>query len=256
MDFPLIYCNGDSYSDENYLPELKGNIFVDFVAKPYNGFVINKSISGSCNRRILRTATHDLIQQRQLNPDQHIVALINLSFEIRSEVWIDESETDRSEESQFKPWIFTTMLDWRERLLGGKDIGPAHRWGGDKKFLRKYSEGRAYFYSPYAEKINLYTDLINFKNTLDALDIKFLIFRSVATEETQEEYLLDFLRQEIDKDKRVLDIEKFSWIPRASEQFIPVDMQDRPEIGHHGPDAHEEFAESILIPMLEETNQI
>ena len=33
IDFPLIYCNGDSYSDENYYPALKGNTYANAVGQ-------------------------------------------------------------------------------------------------------------------------------------------------------------------------------------------------------------------------------
>ena len=256
MSFPLIYCNGCSYSNENYHPELKGNVFADFVAQPFNGFVVNKSINGSCNRRILRTSTHDLILQRQLNPDQDIIALISLTFDMRSEVWVDDVTADLPEETNFRTHNFSEQNNWRENLLNNKDIGTDNFFNLNKKFLKKYSEGRAFFYSPYAERINLYNDLIALKSLLELHNIKFLIFRSVLPRKVESEYLMDFFEKELNKDKRIIDIDNFGWLTWASEHFTPLDFIDNPTIGHYGKDAHKSFAESILLPLLEETKQI
>ena len=110
MDFPLIYCNGDSYSNENYRPILNGKVYANSVAEHYRGFVINKAISGCSNRRIIRTSVHDLIQQRQLNPTQEIIALIGLTFDLRSEIWIQGVENKFGpEESDFKIQLNTLI---------------------------------------------------------------------------------------------------------------------------------------------------
>ena len=104
-DFPLIYCNGDSYSDENYHPTLNGKTYAHVLGEHYNGFVINNAIRGSCNRRIIRSSVYDLIQQRELNPEQKIFAVIGLSFELRGEVWNDKAVPTHARESNFQTHI-------------------------------------------------------------------------------------------------------------------------------------------------------
>ena len=89
VDIPLIYCNGDSYSNELYHRSLAKSVYANILAEQIGGFVINKAINGSCNRRIIRTTIHDVVHQRQLNPTQQIIALIGLTFELRSELWVD-----------------------------------------------------------------------------------------------------------------------------------------------------------------------
>jgi hypothetical protein len=79
MDFPLVYCNGDSYSDENYARILQGKTYAHIVGQYCSAFVINNALSGSCNRRIVRSSLHDLILHRQQNPNQKIIALNGLS---------------------------------------------------------------------------------------------------------------------------------------------------------------------------------
>jgi hypothetical protein len=252
-DFPLIYCNGDSYSDPIRKDQTQTMVYADFVAQHCSGFVLNKALSGSCNRRIVRTTVHDMIQQRQLNPNQKIVALIGLSFEIRSELWIDQASLHLPEESQFKPHTFSRQIEWRQNLLDGKDIQPENTHLLAEKFFQKFSEGRAYFYSPWAERINLLCDLVMLRSLLESLNVEFLIFQGPPADALESDYLLDFFKQQINDDPRFFDIETFGFCEWCyKENFVPLDFHDRPTIAHYGPDAHQAFAEKVLLPKLKE----
>lgn len=249
--FPLIYCNGDSYSDENYKDFSKDNIYANFVGKYCNGFVLNRAISGSCNRRIIRSTVHDMILQRQLNPTQQIIALINLSFELKTELWADEIPPHSPEESHFKSHQFSGQLTWREDLLKGISIRTQNTYNLDKKFFDFYSKGRAFFYSPYAERINLLTDLVMFRSLMDSLNVNFLVFQGPKADKLQSDYLLDFFKQQLTGDDRFFDFEEFGFCDWCYENnFTPMDSIKRPYIGHYGPDAHQAFAEQVLIPKL------
>jgi len=252
IDHPLIYCNGDSYSDEDYHPSLKNNTYAYTVGEHLQGFVINHAKSKSCNRRILRTSVHDLIHQRQLNPEQKIIALISLSFDIRSEFWIEDANPTRVAESNFQTHIFTREYNWRELLLAGKDIDPTiinNR--PDKKFFDKYSQGRAYYYSPYAERANLLCDCLMFQALMNQLNIQFLMFQGPKAEPLESEYLIDFFKSQLQKEN-FFDFETFGFVDWCYQQqrFEHLDI-GRPETAHYGPDAHRAFAKEILIPHLE-----
>ena len=241
MDFPLIYCNGDSYSNVNYRPGLNGKVYANFVADHYHGFVINKAISGCSNRRIIRTSVHDLIQQRQLNPTQEIIALIGLTFELRSEIWIQGVENKFGpEESDFKTHRFN------------ESESELNSYGASDKYFKQYSDGRAFFYSSYPERINLLCDLIMFRSLMYNLNIKFLVFQSPKAEELSTDYLLDNFKKQLKEDPHFIDFEKFGFVNWCAEQqFTPLDMKCNPLIAHYGPDAHLAFAKQILIPRLE-----
>jgi hypothetical protein len=257
IDFPLIYCNGDSYSSDNFHSSLAGKTYAHVVGKHCNGFVINASINGSCNRRIIRTSLHDLILQRQQNPLQQIIALINLSFELRSEIWIDRLSSMRPSESNFVTHTFSVQQNWRNNLLNNKDIESPNTYNLDTKFYEKFSQGRAYFFSPYAERINLLADLIMLKSTLDSMNIDFLIFQGPVAEKLESDYLLDFFKQQIAIDQRIFDLETFGFCNWSHEQkFTPLDLLDRPTIGHYGADAHCAFANTVLLPKLKELSML
>lgn len=260
MNLPLIYCNGDSYSDEAYHPSLYNKTYASVVAAELNGFAINKAIRGSCNRRIIRTTVHDLIHQRELNQDQEIIALIGLSFELRNEYWVEEINSlpnRTAEESNFVSHVFSSKSDWKSLLLFNSLEDTRVSGLIDKKYHDFYSQGRAFFYSPYAERNNLLCDLLMLKALMESLKIKFLVFQSPPAETLASEYLVDFFKTRLYQDERFFDLEKFSFVEWcADNKFKPLDYPNRLEIAHYGTDAHEQFAKQVLLPKLKETNQL
>jgi len=256
MMHPLIYCNGDSYSNPEYHPSLKNKTYDHVVGEHLQGYTMNRAMSGSCNRRIIRTTVHDMIQQRRLNPQQKIIALIGFTFEIRSELWIDNQQAQRPEESNFATHVFSEQLNWRENLLQGLSIGSDNPSQLEKKFHKKYTEGRAYFYSPYAERINLLCDLTMLRSMLDQLDIDFLVFNCVKLEKLESDYLLDFFQEDVLADRRFIEFNDFGFCNWSNQKgFVPLDYLDRPGIGHYQADAHQAFAREILLPKIKELDQ-
>jgi hypothetical protein len=261
MDFPLIYCNGDSFSNEHYHPSLVGKTYVNFVADYCHGFAINKAQNASSNRRIIRTTVHDMIQQQQLNPHQKTIALIQLTTSVRSEIWLDDKSDELEEESNFVQVQFANKPDWRERLLKGKDSnpnnGPVSNHNISKKYWDKLTEGLAYFHNGQAEYINLLCDLIMLQTLLESLNIDFIIFSGPQEQQFESSYLLEFFRNKLQKDKRYIDFESFGFCAWSAKQnYIPLDTEPNTYIGHYGPDAHEAFAKQIIIPKLKELNII
>ena len=256
MNNPLIYANGCSFSAETYHPSLLGKTYVNFVADHCGGFAMNKALPGSCNRRITRITVHDMIHQRKLNPDQQIVALIQLTTTIRSEVWVDNKTTTVPEESNLVSFQFANNLDWKEKLLQGLGFNaaqwPVKKHGLSKKYWDKLTEGLAYFHNDYAECINLFCDLIMLRLLLESLNVDFIFFAGPQMQKFESDYLLDFFRNQLQHDQRYIDMESFgfcSW--SAGQNFVPLDLDPNPLNGHYGSDAHESFAKQILIPKLE-----
>lgn len=253
MMHPLIYCNGDSYSNPQYHSSLENKTYDHVVGEHLQGYVMNRAISGSCNRRIIRTTVHDMIQQRQLNSQQKTIALIGLTFEIRSELWINDRQPSRTEESNFSTHIFTNQINWRDNLLQGLSMNSKNPNQLEKKFYKKYTEGRAYFYSPYAERINLLCDLIMLRSLLDRLNIDFLVFNCSKLEKLELDYLLDFFQEDVLADRRFIEFNDFGFCNWCNQKgFVPLDYVDRPEIGHYQADAHQAFAREILLPKIKE----
>ena len=267
-NFPLVYCNGDSYSDNNYHKTLHKSTYDFVVANEFDGFNINNAVGGSCNRRIIRASVADLIQQRDHNPNQRIIALIGLSFDLRSEFWNEDflkrtsfeiNHTSSLYESDFKSFQFTGDDDWLSKLRSGDIIRrPPDNVGTNftKKFFNILNNSRAYFFSPYAERINLYCDLIMFRSLMDSLNIEFLVFHAPAPEliKTETDATLHHFSHQIHNDKRFIGFEDgFGFCTYlADNNFVPLDFIDNPTIGHYKSDGHEFFAKNIILPLLNE----
>lgn len=254
MSLPFVYCNGDSYSDQHYRDDLDGKTYAHFIAQRLYGFAMNKAKSGSCNQRILRVALHDLIQQKQLNPQQPTLVLLGLTYELRGELWIDnDRDFDEPEESNFCRHQIAFDIAWHQDLLDGifadKNLnqGLARRLGAGKKFLKSYQEGRAFFYSPYQERIAGLMQIYLMIEWCKQHDINVLIFSAAPPFETlQTEYLKDFFSAAIDS-RYVLDLETFSMCHWCRAQgFVPYEKDTHINNGHYGPDAHEAFADFLL----------
>ena len=261
----MIYGNGCSYSDPHWHPAVNEKTHVEYVGEMLGGFVLNKAISGSCNRRIIRTSLYDIIEQRRLNPKQKIIALISLTFEMRSDLWVDDITVTAPEESHFTSHQFSIETNWKELLLSGKSMGKNQASSRHEtpmlssRFLNKLREGKAFFFSPYAERINLLADLIMFTAVCKKYDINYLIFQAPRAEKLAEDHLLDFFKKEIDADPQIFDLEGFGLCDWANNNnYIPIDdgWGNPREIGHYGNDAHKAFAKQILIPKLKETQQL
>lgn len=252
-EWPLIYCNGDSYSDHNYHASLHDNTYAHVIGRHLHGHVINRARSGSCNRRIIRTTVHDLLLHSQLNPGQKIICLIGLTFEMRSEIWLEDRPRVTAEESNFHTHTFADRAGWKDQLVDGSFQSPANRYGLDQKYFDMYTHGRAYFYSPYAERINLLCDLIMLRALMDQLGVKFVVFQSPRPERLEQDYLLDRFLVEIQQDQRFLDLQEFSFTHWCDiNSFQPLDAKEPRNIAHYGADAHKAFAERVLIPHLED----
>lgn len=244
MTHPLVYVNGCSYSDQYYRPQMLDNTYAEHYGRMVNGYVINRARSGSCNRRIIRTTAHDIIEQRKLNPSQHIIALIQLTFEIRNELWIDHTQPLEPVESHFQTHQFSMLTNWRDRLLKNESIS------NDQGFLKKWSEGRAFFYNAYAERINLLLDVLMLTKLFESFDIEYLIFQGPIAEKLEDEYLKDFFLAQLNN-SRIVDFETFGLCTWFDQQgFTPLDPNEPRDIGHYGPDAHLAFAEKFLYNKL------
>jgi hypothetical protein len=263
--FPLVYCNGDSYSNNNYHESLRKSTYDFIVADALNGFNINNAVSGSCNRRIIRTSVADLVEQREINPSQRIIALIGLTFDMRFEFWNEKflktplhqiNDTNSVFEGDFLSLQFTTMPNWFSVLRKGIRIQKLPKntdINFKKKFFDMLNNVTAFFFNPSAEVINLFCDLIMFRALLDTLNIEFLIFNCAPTDVTYtDNALIEHFSKIVFKDSRFIKFnEGFSFCSYlADKKFVPLDSVHNPSIGHFGSDAHEHFAKTILLPRL------
>lgn len=251
-----MYCNGDSYSDETYQPDLLGRTYIHEIGRQLQGFTVSKARSGSNNRRILRVALHDLMQHRLQNPQQPTVAILGLSFESRDEIWLDAvKDLPEPEESNFFRYQMAHDVDWYEQLRRGEFLEhnrnrlqtqQLKELGHDiSHFFDRYREGRVFFYSPYQERINLLMLLYLLTEWCRTKEINLLVFSSVRMQALDQEYLKDFFHDAID-DRYVMDLEKFSICDWCREQGFTPYPGEPIDIAHYGADAHQAFGVYLL----------
>ena len=254
---PLIYCNGCSYSNNKYHPSLNNSTYADVIGRGYGGFVINRAVNGSCNRRIIRTSLLDLLEQRRLNADQPIFAILGLSFDLRKETWNETASPEFANESNFVSYNFTSEQDWKTRLFSKQDLDPQSQTNLDPKWFGKLSEAQAYFHSPLAERINTFADLIMLHSILKDHQVSLLVFQAPPVERIENEHVLDQLRTQIDT-PNFLELETLSFTRWCWEQgYSNLEQKTGvTDCGHPDAAGHRAFAKQVLIPRLEHVLQV
>lgn len=249
---PLIYCNGCSYSNNEYHTSLATSTYADVIGEHLGGYVINRAVNGSSNRRIIRTALVDLLEQRSLNPTQPILALLGLSFDLRKETWSEHRTPEYPNESNFVSYNFTSEQNWRDRLFGNQNLDPQSQAQLEPIWFQRLSKAQAYFYSPLAERINTFTDLIMLQSTLKERKISLLVFQAPPVEYIGNEHVLDRLRSQL-ATPNFVELETLSFTRWCWENNYK-NLEQKPGVtdcGHPGAEGHRAFAEQILIPRVE-----
>ena len=245
----LIYCNGCSYSTPSLYPSLNDCTYDYVIQKITGGFNINHASGGSCNRRILRSSLMDIIEQRKLNPDQNIIALIQVTHESRFEIFLPEIPHANPKESNFVS--FTQSDSWLNKTKNAEIL--------KNPYIQKYLDGQVYLYDVYAERINLLMDVLLFKNYCESLGIKFLIFAGIKLQTLDQEHVVDMLAETLYTDKRIIEFDSFGfcdWCYENGYRNIDPDLNDDDVFGHYGKQAHKHFAETVIYNKLVETGQI
>ena len=223
----ILYCNSDSYG---VLPQSGqdtpyGEVYGKFIADQMGSKFINRGRTGSCNSRIIRTSTRDLIKLRSENPNKKIQALISLATTYRTETWIDTNEHPADQDGHIKSYL-------------AGDGNPLI-----KQWVMQYNNE--------AEQTNLLWQVLMFTNTLKSYKIDYLIWWGtkigvVKPIEYSNPFIKDFY-QEFRKDKNILSFENFGFCTWCLDQgHIPFDHKQYGDHGHHGPEAHKQFAEYLI----------
>lgn len=261
MEFPLIMAYGASqlytkgYAQALGVPNEEIKLFPELVAEHFNGFCINTARPGTGNSRFIRRATHDCLEQRKLNPTQRIIVLLELTFDLRKEIWNESIVPTDSVESNFQSIQLATDFNWRKKLLGNKKstfmdkIQIFQSKSTEEEFLLKWRQGELFFYSPYAENINLLQQLITLTALFREQNIEYIIYRGNPVEHFEDEYLLDFFADHLAQDSNILDLFNFSFTKWTLDNGFDMIENNNTYNGHPGLQAHREFA-NLLIKKL------
>jgi len=189
---------------------------------------------------------YECIQQLKNNPKQRTIVLVEITFDLRKELWISSHNAPiAAADSNFYSVQLAKTADWWQQRFKKSfdkldDIDQLNSL--DKKYLKKWQQAEQYFYSPYAENINLIMDLINFTSFMKLHNIEYLIFRGNPAEPLEDEHVLDTFGNQLADDNNIFDLFNFSFTKWCVDNnYQPIDFVDQPYIGHPSLEAHNAF---------------
>lgn len=231
----ILYSNSDSYGvfSQPGVDTPYGDVYGKFIADTLGSKFVNRGRSGSCNSRIMRTSTRDLIKLRNENPKEKIQALISLATTYRNEFWTVDNHHPEDLDGHFKSFQAGSQFEF---------------WTIEQKNFAKHWVAQ---YDNEAEQTNLLWQVLMFTKTLKLYNIDYLIWWGgkigvVKPVNYDNPFNEDFY-QEFKKDKNILSFEDFGFCSWCLDQgYIPFDQKDFGDHGHHSPNAHRAFADHLL----------
>jgi hypothetical protein len=224
----MIYVNGDSYLHNAN----DGRNVASFLGEYTNDHVVDSSIPGSCNNRILRTSLRDLLVLKQTH--ENITAFIGLTYIFRSDVWDTINQPERWKNSNDGEFASYPLMNFNEPLV-------------IPNYLKPYAQQWAKWYHYEAEITKLLQGVILLSTWCKTNNITLRIFSSTSFDQ-----LIDieapFIRPfyiEISKDANVIDLFNFSLIGYCkSLGHVPYDSGD-----HLAEPAHKDAAAFLLTTL-------
>jgi hypothetical protein len=231
----IIYVNGDSYAAMS-----DGKKYSEFLGKNFDCDFVDSAIPGSSNARIFRTSLRDLMALKKKY--DKIVAVISLSFPIRTELWDsavinnhfkNDGEFVSIQPTNSKNWFTFKTAD---RHLPKHYIDYANQW--------------LIWYNIEAETTKLLKEILLLATWCKHNKIKYVIFSSTLQEpvDLASPFIKSFY-EEVIADSHVIDIFKFSFTEWCLQRgHTPIDQHTQEindkiyNIGHHGERAHQDFA--------------
>lgn len=239
----LIYNNACSVGEANQ----EHPIYADVVADHYGADIVNNAMSGSCNRRIIRTTIRDLITLKQTHSD--IIALIGLTFVSRTELW--------------QPWLpaqgndghFSSVLvdyeryDWSQKGFVDTHIPDIYKTANWR--VRDYYQQWLVHYHPESIVTDLLTDVIMLACWLEKYNIRYVMFTNgMFPGDNKVGYNSPFvssLRSEVENNRSILNPWTFSFPDYALQLgHQPKDYQKLKNYGHPGEAAHKDFGNYLI----------
>lgn len=233
-----LYINGCSFSHQS-----DGKNYGEFISEKLQLPVINRGMSRSCNSRIIRTSLRDLIKLKSKNKD--VIALISLSFLVRTEVWDKiRSNSYDINDGDFASYQFFLGQNWFEKFKTGSEVN-----GSEPSYLKKYGTEWIKLYDPESEITNLLCNLIMFTSWCDQHNIDYLIYCGgdpLDNIDITAPFIAPFYNV-IVKNPNIIDLFNFSFRNFSDQRgHVPYDFEEYGKYGHPGESAHKDFAEWLI----------
>jgi hypothetical protein len=221
-------------------------VYSEVVAKNLNCDLVNNGKSGSCNRRIIRTALRDCNELSLEHQD--ILVLIGLTFISRTELWRNDlpaAGNDGHFHSITADW---DKFDWSNGLID--TIVPDIHKHVDSQIEEYYKQWLIH-YDRESVMTELCADLLMLTGWFKSKNIKYIVFSNVDKLESAE-YIgynspfISSLQQSLKQDPALIDPWEFSFGTFALEQGLrPKDENKFGKHGHPGKEAHFLFGEYL-----------
>jgi hypothetical protein len=237
----ILYSNSCSFG------AIQGHkVYGDFVAEHFDAKFINAGISGSCNRRIIRTSLRDLLALKELD---QCVALIGLTLIQRTELWQPEKPANANDGHFHSIRVDHESFDWSRGLI---DTVIPNISDHAETAVKDYYKNWLIHFNPESVLTDLFTDLLMFTAWARHNQVKYVIFfnMNVLPGSDQVGYTSPFISSlvtEIQQDKNIIDPWTFSFGKHSlSQGFIPKDYTLYGIHGHPGPEAHQMFGQYLI----------
>lgn len=237
----IVYSNSCSYGLAN--DGLSYKVYSEFISEKLEARLINKGRSGSCNRRIFRITTRDILELRK-NTKEKILVLIGVAITHRSEFWSDYNYFPNDQDGHFQSFQISS--------IDGNDIGSFNFFA-----IKKFAKSWFLLQNREAMLTDLYYDLVLLTNFLKSMDVDYRIWAAPKDWfnlefDTQAPFVKFFI-DKLSIDTSIIPLDKFNFVDYClSLGYLPVDYDHYGIYGHPGEDGHKAFAEYLLKNYLKE----
>ena len=242
----MIYVNGCSYTI-NDSGDKKN--FGKYLSEIRNTELIHRGIQGSCNDRIFRTTTRDLLNLHAQNV-KDVIVLVSLTFWFRTELWYEDHNLEKwykfgDSDGQFISISPVKNSTWKISdyfTLDKKDKIPSEIKNYLKYFvLTKNRDGSIIKILHNAVLLNRFCNDIGYK--------LIIFYGADDTKDTRGvdktmPAIIDF-KKELDKSNSfdLLDFSFCEYYYKLGHK--PYDYDINGKYGHHGSKVHKLFAEKL-----------
>ena len=244
----ILYVNGDSYATFSD----GAARYSEFLAQHLKCDLVTSAIGGSSNRRIFRTSLRDLMALKQQHAD--IVAVISLSFPLRTELWDPELIENNKfvNDGEFVSFQTTGSKNWFANRLSPGDRPTTSKY-------QKYINEWLCWYNIEAETVELFREILLLTTWCKHHNIRYVIFSGPLQEPVDfDSAFIKSFYKEVSSDPNVIDICNISFTEWCINRgFSPIDHYTQEIhgktyiIGHHGEEAHKEFAKFLFENYIE-----
>jgi len=240
----IVYSNSCSFGESNQGHE----IYPELVANHYNATLINQGLSGSCNRRIIRSSVRDLLDIKK-EQNKEIICLIGLTFISRTELWQPKIPAKNNDGNFHSITVDFKKHNWSSGLINTR-IKNIHLTAPPE--VQEYYKQWLLHMSKEAIVTDLVTDIILFNSFCQQQNIKLLIWSNAQLWPQPPEVSVDdiflktFVETMLDY-KNIINPWKFCFLDYAlSLGHKPRDENIYGVTGHPGAAAHRDFSDYLI----------